>query len=569
EVDGEGRFYGYFAPHPEQLYVPPASFLGKTIREVIPPEPAQIMLEALNEATKNGLHRGAKYSLDLPGGRHWFDLSIAARSDERGADARYIAIARDVTAQERAADALRASEERLALALDATSDGIYDVDFATGVTHYSTRYAMMLGYAPDELVPSQETWERLLHPEDRERSLGRLADCLSGQTDGYEMEFRLRAKSGEWRWILSRGKVVARDAGGRALRLVGTHRDITLHVEAREALRASEEKYRLLIDNAGEGVFVAQDGLVRFSNPATARVVGRSLEDIASRPFAEFIHPEDRAIVVNRYWRRLAGEDVETGYVIRVLHADGGVRWVRNKAVRIEWDGHPATLNFIEDVTDRKIAEVALVESEERFRRIFEESPIGMVTVGFDFRFTRVNAAFCRMLGYTEAELLPKTFVDVTHPDHVAGDVESVRRIARGEIATYQTEQRYVRKDGRVVWGALTASAMRDAEGKVQYFISMIEDITARKRSEAALVESERRYRELANDLPTCVFEAGLDGRVTYANRTGLEWFRYAEEEIVGHKRITDMVAEGERERAVRTLRRAVEDGEIPAGEYT
>ena len=569
EIDSEGRFYEYFAPDPRQLYALPGAFLGKTIQDVIPPEPARVMLAALGEAARTGSHRGARYWLDMPGGRRWYDLSIAAKTDERGPGERFIAIARDVTDHEVAAAALRASEERLALALDATSDGIYDVDFASGITHYSPRYAVMLGYAPEELPPSQETWEELLHPEDREEALRRLGECLRGTTDEYEMESRLHAKSGEWRWTLSRGRVVARDAHGKALRLIGTHRDITSRIATRLALRASEEKYRLLIDNAGEAVFVAQDGLVRLSNPATARLVGRSPEDVVLHPFAEFIHPEDRAVVVDRYGRRVAGEEVETGYVVRVLHADGGVRWVRNKAVGIEWEGRPATLNFAEDVTERRKAEAAVFESEERFRRIFEESPIGMVIVGLDFRFTRANSAFCRMLGYTEDELLRKTFVDITHPDHAEADIESVKRVARGEIPSYRTEKRYLRKDGRVVWGALMSSAMRDGDGKFQYFLSMIEDITARKESEAALAESERRYRELANDLPTCVFEAGLDGRVAYANRTGLVWFGYDEDEVVGVRSIAEMVIESERDQARRTFRAAAEEGAVPAGEYT
>jgi PAS domain S-box-containing protein/putative nucleotidyltransferase with HDIG domain len=110
---------------------------------------------------------------------------------------------------------------------------------------------------------------------------------------------------------------------------------------------------------------------------------------------------------------------------------------------------------------------------------------------------------------------------------------------------------------------------MRDAEGKVQYFLAMIDDISARKESEAALEESERRYRELANDLPTCVFEADLNGGLTYANQTGLYWFGYSEDEIVRQRNIAEMVIEEQREQAARTFRRAAEVGEVPAGEYT
>ena len=570
EVDAEGRIHEFHGPDSAQLHAAPAEFLGKRIDETLPADASRVILEALRDAVAKGSHRGSMYSLAEPGrGLRWYELSIAEKGDAAGADARYVAIVRDVTDREAASAALRASEQ-LALALAAATDGVYDVDLRTGASYYSPGYYTMLGYEPGEFPPSQESWESLLHPEDRVRALQLLDDCLRGKADEYEMEFRLATKSGGWRWILSRGKVVARGEKGEVLRLVGTHRDVTARRETRDALRASEEKYRLLIENAGEAVFVLQDGVFKFANPATARILGRTMEEVLHRPFVDLVHPDDRAMVVSRHRRRLAGEtDIELDFTFRVLYADGSPRWGEINAVRIEWEGRPATLNFASDITARRAAEEARRESEERFRRIFEESPIGMVTVGLDFRFTRANSTFCDMIGYTERELLGKSFVDITHPEHVDSDVESVQRVARGEIPSYRTEKRYIRKDRRVVWGALTVTAMRDADGRVQYFLSMIEDITARRESEAALAESERKYRELANDLPTCVFEADLSGWVTYANRTGLEWFGYDEEEIVGHKSITDMVAEGERERAARTMRRAIEDREVPTGEYT
>jgi PAS domain S-box-containing protein/putative nucleotidyltransferase with HDIG domain len=173
------------------------------------------------------------------------------------------------------------------------------------------------------------------------------------------------------------------------------------------------------------------------------------------------------------------------------------------------------------------------------------------------------------MIGYSEGELRELHFTDITHPDHRETDVTGVERATRGEIPAYRAEKRYIRKDGRVVWAAVASSPVRDATGKVQYFLAMVEDITVAKEAAAALAESERKYRELANDLPTCVFEADLSGRLTYANRTGLDLFGFAEGEIVGNSTVEQRVIEPERERALRTFQVAVEKGEVPAGEYT
>jgi PAS domain S-box-containing protein len=143
---------------------------------------------------------------------------------------------------------------------------------------------------------------------------------------------------------------------------------------------------------------------------------------------------------------------------------------------------------YFRDLTERKQAEAALRESEEKFRKVFEEGPLGMVmTSGSNAQFLMANAAFCQMLGYTEAELKRLTFVDVTHPDHRPADVEGVSRMWAGQIPRYQTEKRYLKKNGETFWGALTAAAIRGEDGTPLYHLAMIEDITARKQAEAAL----------------------------------------------------------------------------------
>jgi len=124
------------------------------------------------------------------------------------------------------AERLAASEERLALALDAARDGLWDWNVATGDAHFSERWATMLGYAPDEIDPRIESWERLVHPEDAVATLEALAECHRGRTSVYETEYRMRSREGGWLWILSRGKVVSWNPAGGAVRMVGTHTDI-------------------------------------------------------------------------------------------------------------------------------------------------------------------------------------------------------------------------------------------------------------------------------------------------------------------------------------------------------
>jgi PAS domain S-box-containing protein len=143
-----------------------------------------------------------------------------------------------------------------------------------------------------------------------------------------------------------------------------------------------------------------------------------------------------------------------------------------------------------------QIAE-ALRESEERFRRVFEEGPTGMALLNETFHFIRVNPVFAAMLGYSEAELQKMAFTDVTHPDHVQQDVEQVRRLLRGELAVYRAEKRYVARSGKEIWGQVQVTVVRNTDGIFRYFLAIVGDITARKRVEEGLQRSEAKFRTL------------------------------------------------------------------------
>jgi PAS domain S-box-containing protein len=413
EVDAEGRFNEYRAPNREQLYAPPAAFLGKTVGEVLPPDAARTILDALGQAVQHGAHHGAMYALDLPGGRRWFDLTIAAKGDERGPRARYIVIARDLTTQETALVALRASQERLALALDATSDGLYDVDFRTGETYYSPRYAAMLGYDPDELPPSQETWEGLLHPEDRLQALRLLDACLSGKTDEYEMEFRLRPKAGGWRWILSRGRIVARDAEGRALRLVGTHRDITARRETREVLRRERDLAQRYLDTA-EVMVLALDveGRITLINRKGCMLLEcAGADELIGKNWFEACLPPSASEATMKVFRGLMAGEIEPGeyHENPIRTATGSERPIawHNALLRDASGEIIGTLSSGEDITER-------VDAARRIERALAGTIHALAvttemrdpyTAGHQERVTKLAIAIGGKMGLSESRL--------------------------------------------------------------------------------------------------------------------------------------------------------------------
>jgi len=153
----------------------------------------------------------------------------------------------DITDRKRAEEALSKGEERFRLAMDATSDGLWEWDIATGQTYYSPAYSRMLGYEPGELASTSRTWVDLIHPDDRARVLAVNQECIDNRREAFQVDYRMRSKDGRWRWILGRGKATRRDPGGKALFMVGTHLDITDRKQAEEDLRRSEAQLSLTV----------------------------------------------------------------------------------------------------------------------------------------------------------------------------------------------------------------------------------------------------------------------------------------------------------------------------------
>jgi PAS domain S-box-containing protein len=177
------------------------------------------------------------------------------------------------------------------------------------------------------------------------------------------------------------------------------------------------------------------------------------------------------------------------------------------------------------DMIERKRAEVALLESEERFRSYFELGLIGMAMTSPSKGILEVNDELCRLLGYERSELLAKTWAEITHPDDLAADVAQFNRVLAGEIDGYSMEKRWIRKDGRVIYGIMAAQCMRRTDGAVDYFVGLVQDISERKRAEEKLLESERRFRLLADSIPHHVWSFRPDSpSLSYWNKRLIDY---------------------------------------------
>ncbi|MFA5112313.1 MAG: PAS domain S-box protein, partial [Desulfobaccales bacterium] len=212
-----------------------------------------------------------------------------------------------------------------------------------------------------------------------------------------------------------------RNEAGQLTGCIHVARDITDRRRAGEAMRASEEKYRNLVDNANEAILVAQDGRLKFINRKAPEMIGYSEEKLTSTPFTDFIHPDDRAMVVEIYKKRLNGESVlPDRYTFRFITAGGVVRWVEIGSVRIEWQGRPAVLNFLTDITERKQAE----EELQKLAAVVRNSSELINLATFEGKMIFCNEAGARIIGISQAEVENTSIMQVI-PAHLRDKVEN------------------------------------------------------------------------------------------------------------------------------------------------
>ncbi len=280
--------------------------------------------------------------------------------------------------------------------------------------------------------------------------------------------------------------------------IITTIEDITTQFQAEEALRQSEEKYRLLFNEMLNGFSLHEiicdssghpvDYRFLEVNPAFERLTGLRAENLIGRTVLEVMPGTEL------YWIQRYGRVAQTGEPTFFEDYTRELDKYYQVTVFSPQRGQFAVI--FADVTERKEAERALRDNEERLRTIFEGSPVGITTIspGPHAPLLEANTAFCRMLGYTKAEMSRLTLADITHPDDIPADVEMGQKLVTGQIPSYQLEKRLLTKDRRIVWTNLTTSLIRDRTGRPMYGLGIIENITERKQAEA---EKERLQAQL------------------------------------------------------------------------
>lgn len=312
------------------------------------------------------------------------------------------------------------------------------------------------------------------------------------------------------------------------------------------SLSPSEATFRIFIEEMSEGAAtLSENGNILFCNHKLAELVNEPIENLINSSFKRFIAPEDQSKFDSLQYEEIYKGEVEVKisennpdnepiylklsvspfpfYLVSnifILIATD-ISWLKKKENELyktekllqhqleELNTSRLTTmkllketeeakNILEitnqqlakEIVGHKLAQKKLSESEAKFKKLYEDGPLGMAMVNIDLHFVMANNNFCQMMGYNEQEIKRLTFKDITHPDNISIDFENLKKLVRGEIPVYKTEKRYIRKDKTIIWGFLTVSVFRANDGKTRYFIAMVKDITDRKRVEETLQSS-------------------------------------------------------------------------------
>ncbi|WP_052049621.1 hybrid sensor histidine kinase/response regulator [Leptolyngbya sp. KIOST-1] len=521
---------------------------GATVTDVFPAEVAQRWLETIAQTLATRTTQFFEQQLSF-GDRIQYEVvrMVPYQADQ------VLALVRDISdrrqleqAQHRAKTALQASEARFRELAETVQQGFYVFDVLTQRYEYvNSAYTAITGAGLDT-VDEQQHWLARVHPDDRDRIAALAARELEGET--LDCEYRFLHPDGGLRWLRCRGFPIA-DEAGVVVRIVGTVDDVTglkqaelalkrLNEELEQRVRQRTQEVQTLaavVENSTDLIGTASlEGVSIYLNPAgrallglgDAALDGRSINSLhTAETVAQLEQQVLPTVMAHGVWRgESAFRHDRTGEAIAV-----------EQVVFLVQDPETQTplcmATICRDIRDRKRseaerqrAELALRASEERFRGTFEQAALGIVEAELDGRIVRVNQVVCELLGYSAAELLEKTYIELTHPDDLALDRAEVDRLLSGHTSRFTLEKRYLRSDGEPVWISLGVSLVRDGLGRPRYMLGVVNDISEqraaqqeRQRAEHQLQEQEQFLRSIYEGVnqPIYVSEIALDGTVT------------------------------------------------------
>jgi len=429
----------------------------------------------------------------------WESVSISPIKNQDGAVTHYVAVKEDITARKQAEAALRAERDRAQRYLDVAGVIIVALDREGRVTLLNRRGAELLGWSEAELA-GRNWYDVCVPAAEREERKAAFARFVAGEAlpAGFN-ENTVAARDGR-QYVIAWHDIFLRDEAGQVTGTLSSGEDVTEMRKTEAALRASEESFRALADNAHDGIMIAtgEQGSV-YVNRRAEQITGCTREELLAKSFWEMAKPEDRSMLESIYRRRMAGEPGPGRYETSIARKDGSTVPLELSAARTVWHGETALIRIIRDVSERKRAEAMLADRERRLAILVQQMPAVLWTTDSALRFTSSVGAGLEQMGLKPGEIVGTSLYDYFKTrDDAHPAIAAHRRVLGGEAASYIVEVNGHAYDSNV-------QPLFDALGSVVGTIGVAQDITALRRAEEAreklIAELDAFAHTVAHDL--------------------------------------------------------------------
>ncbi len=438
-----------------------------------------------------------------------------------------------IVSQRRLMKALKDSESSLSEAQRIAHIGSWSLDLVNDTLEWSDEVYRIFGLDPDSLTPSFEGFLDVIHPEDREMVQRAYTDSLNNQTP-YEIEHRLLLKDGTIKFVRERCETqYAND--GIPLRSIGTVQDVTEQKRMHDAVHASEERFRSLLNQAGDAFFLHDlEGRILDVNESACSSLGYNRDELLSLTVLDVEAAVKSNEDLEEVWKSIRSRKPIT-FEGRHRRKNGTTFPVEVRLGRLELGNDIFLLGLARDISDRKLAEDAAAREQERLKFIFDSLPIGICLNRMhpDGRETRmINDAHLRMAGIRREQDEPASWFKVSHPDDRSRQSTLYRQVDEGKINQFTLDKRYVRTDGQVVWVMFCLQRRKMDDGGFEDLTAVV-DITERKLAEELLFKREQEFRALVENSEYIIARFDHDCRRTYVNPAYLEMAQMPRDDLL------------------------------------
>src|SRR6056297_72753 len=427
---------------------------------------------------------------------------------------------------------LHEKEAQLNLALDAEEHGYWDWNLDTDEIYFSPKYCQMLGYEPDELPKHYKTWEKLLHPEDRENAVEAIKEKIE-LVHPFDLEFRLRCKSGKWKWIKGKGHLYNKDKNGIPHRFVGTHEDITERKQAEQRIQESEKKYKSLFHQSPVSITIhdKDTGEVIDANQVAFKVYGlNSISEFKENNF--WMEPPYSFNEALELIHRAATEGLQE-FEWKNRNTLGDVFWEYVTLRLITINDEERVLSTAVNISKQKKAETTLREKTEILNNTIENISDFVVLTDL-YGCITFHSNFNDTLGYEQDSLIGRNVLEFVHPEDFSEIEYSFREFIGKSKDTKRVEYRFRCANESYIWMETDGKTIKDEEGNIKKVLFSARDITEIRKLEQVSNERRQLLEALLEAAPNAIITFDSLNKINEWNRGAEELFHYTREEVLG-----------------------------------